>query len=142
MNLLAGYLTGVSALTLVCAAPEAIEFPLVRDGRPAARVLVAGQDDDLAAGVADLKEYVRRITDAELEIRSGAEDLPGPTLHLGATDLFASTAAARAAIRGDGFLLAVRGEDCIVTGSSVRGTTHGIMTLLGDPDSTFLHVFA
>jgi hypothetical protein len=108
-------------------------FPLVRDGRPAAGVVVAGIDDpELAAAVEDLKACVQRISGATLNVVKGDRDLPGPTLHLGETELAAKAPAARASVRGDGFVIVPIGDDLLVAGNTPQGTACGLWTILQD----------
>ncbi len=120
------------ALTAAAADTTPFDFTLVRDGTAAAPVIVAGTDPALDGALSDLKEYVHRITGADLTIHTGVADLPGPTLHIGRTAHFAATAEARAAIKGDGFVVATIGEDCIIAGNLPQGTANGITTILQD----------
>lgn len=110
----------------------AIEFPLIRDGVPVARVVAAGEEPSLQAAVEDLRAYVARISGAELNVVAGTQDLPGPTLHLGETDLFEQTEFVRTAIRLDGFCVVQRGEDLLIAGNLPQGTANGIVTVLQD----------
>ncbi|MBN1443425.1 MAG: DUF4838 domain-containing protein, partial [Planctomycetes bacterium] len=111
--------------------PE-LELPIVAAGRPVARVLVAGEDETLEAAVSDFTQYVERISSARLEVARGTADLPGPTLHVGETELYERTADAREAVRVDGFALAKSGEDLIVAGRIPQGTANGLWTILQD----------
>ncbi len=103
-----------------------IRFPLVAGGKPVASVVVAGSDEILLAAANDLRDYVRRISGAELKIVNQADDLPGPTLHLGETALFEKSAEARKSIYWDGFVMASMGEDLLIAGNM----PHGVYTLL------------
>ncbi|MBN1421735.1 MAG: DUF4838 domain-containing protein, partial [Planctomycetes bacterium] len=115
------------------APPAPFVLPLVEDGRPVAGVVVAPvKNDTLAAAVADLRAYVKRITGADLDVREGTVDLPGPTLHIGETALYPGRADPRRAIRTDGFLLAPSGEDLLLAGTIPEGTANGIWTILQD----------
>ncbi len=113
-------------------AADAPSFPVIRDGRPVVEIVVAGDNPVLEAGVKDLMQYVEQIAGAKLKVTKGAEDLPGPTLHIGETSLFERTAEARKAIKLDGFVIARFGEDAIIAGNIPQGTANGIYTVLQD----------
>jgi hypothetical protein len=113
-------------------AEDASPFPIVRDGQAVVQVVAAGDDPVLDAAVADLVDYVQRISGAKLPVTKGTEDLPGPTLHIGETAMFDRTAEARKAIKLDGFVIARVGEDAIIAGNIPAGTANGIWTVLQD----------
>jgi hypothetical protein len=111
----------------------AVDFPLVQDGRAVARVVVAGDYEPLQAAVKDLQAYVQRISGTQLDMVQGAEDLPGPTLHIGETTLYPRLSdAIDKRVKTDGFAIARVGEDLLVTGTMPQGTANGVMTLLQD----------
>lgn len=116
----------------VSASADVIRFPIVQDGRPVVKVVAGGDPKPLAAALKDLSTYVERITGAKLDVTNGTDDLPGPTLHIGETALFAGTAEARKPIKGDGFILAKVGDDLLIAGNSPAGTANGILTVLQD----------
>src|SRR5262245_433679 len=101
-----------------------ISFPLIQDGQAVAGVVVAGENKDLLAAVDDLVSYVRQITGAELKIVHGTKDLPGPTLHLGETELFPRLETTLPQIRLDGYAMASIGENLLVAGKLPQGTAN------------------
>jgi len=113
-------------------AAETVSFPLVRDGRPVVEVVAAGGHPAIDPAVADLTQYVERISGVKLKVTRGTDDLPGPTLHIGETSLFERTPEARKAIKLDGFVIARIGEDAIIAGNIPQGTANGIYTVLQD----------
>lgn len=122
----------VAAFATITRAAEPIVFPVVEDGRPVCQVVVAGDNEVLAAAVEDLVAYVRKATGADLEVHRGRADRPGPTLHLGETEHFPATEAARQAIELDGVLVQRVGEDLILAGTMPQGTANGVWTILQD----------
>lgn len=106
-----------------------VAFPVVERGQALVEV-VAEDDPAVQAAVRDLQHYVREMTGAELAIHTGQEDRSGPTLHVGATELYDDIAELREGIVVDGFAMASVGDDFIVAGNHPRGTSNGIMTLL------------
>lgn len=119
-------------LSYASAVAAEVTFPLIRDGQPVANVVVAGKDKNLGAAVGDFVTYLKKMTGADLAYERGTADLPGPTLHLGETDLFDDIAAARDKIIVDGFVMAKIGEDLIVAGNLPQGTANGLYTILQD----------
>lgn len=109
-----------------------LAFPIVESGRPVVTVVVQGEDEVVASAVKDFRHYVQQISGAELRIATEEKDLPGPTLHIGETDLFDKVQEARDPINLDGFVAARVGEDLVVTGNIPQGTSNGIMTILQD----------
>jgi hypothetical protein len=109
-----------------------IAFPLVQDGKAVASVVVAGDNEDLLAAVDDLATYIKQMTGAELKVVRGTKDLPGPTLHLGETELFPRLVDTLPQIKLDGFAMAAVGEDLLVAGKMPQGTANGIVTILQD----------
>lgn len=126
---------GWATALLACAAgahAKTIHFPLVRDATAVASVVTVGNNDTLRAAVKDLQTYVERISGAKLDIHENGHDVPGPTLHLGETALFAETAGLRARLLVDGFVIARIGEDLLIAGNLPQGTANGITTVLQD----------
>lgn len=111
--------------------PEFV-FSVARDGRATATILVAREDIYYTPALNDVRGYVERICGAKLEVVEGTRDLPGPTLHVGETEYHSRMGAVRAAIRGDGFVLALCGEDLLVAGNVPQGTANGLWTILQD----------
>jgi hypothetical protein len=82
-------------LPLVCAlsawalasAAGAAEFPLVRDGRPAATIVIAERPTTAAAfAAAELQYHIRKITGARVPIESERADPPGPRILVGPSE--------------------------------------------------------
>ncbi|MBN2476427.1 MAG: DUF4838 domain-containing protein [Pirellulales bacterium] len=112
--------------------PTREPFVLVRDGQPAATVVYAGDDAVVQAAAEDLGHYVEQISGAKLQVSRGVDDLPGPTLHLGATSLYRRLASVEDAIKLDGFAMRRVGEDLIIAGKIPQGTANGVATVLQD----------
>ncbi len=133
----AARLWGCCVLFLMAAAPALLRagemtFAIVEDGKAVVNVVAAGDDETLTAAVADLRTYVERISGAKLDVTPGTADRPGPTLHIGETDLFAQTAAARERITFDGFAVVAIGDDLLIAGNLPQGTANGVITMLQD----------
>jgi hypothetical protein len=105
-------------------------FGLVRDGKPEARILVGGEQPVVAEAVKDLVDYVEKITGARLEVTHGQIDLPGPTLHIGETNIAASIRHRNDDIRIDGFVMKRAGHDVLIAGAIPEGTANGVTTLI------------
>ena len=100
----------------MAAGPPQDAFFLVRDNRPAATVVYAGDHAALQAAVEDLAGYVQQITGAELQVSRGVDDTPGPTLHIGTTSLDSRMSTLEDGIELDGFAVKRVGEDLIIAG--------------------------
>jgi hypothetical protein len=107
-------------------------FVLVKDGRQVASVVCAEKHPSVQAAVADLVEYAERISGARLDIKQQAADTPGPTLHIGRTDLCREHEGMFDEVRVDGFVVLRVGEDMVISGKIPEGTANGITTVLQD----------
>lgn len=97
---------------------SAASLTLAERGRPAARTIVVAADAgaSLRYAASELRDYVRRLTDVELQMASTAT---GARIRLEQTDEFGS----------DGFRLRAESGDLVVRGG-VRGVLYGVYELL------------
>lgn len=103
---------------------------MVEEETPVAGILVGDDHPAVAEAVQDLVDYVERISGARLDVAHGQVDMPGPTLHLGRTNLAGSVAHLHDRIRTDGFVMKRTPHDFLIVGRIPEGTANGIMTLL------------
>lgn len=85
---------------------------------------LAAPEQELAAAVADLREYTRRLTDAELPIAAQAT---GPAIRLRVADLGPAAKGLQ-----DAYRLKVAGRDILIEGANLDGLRNGIYGLLTD----------
>jgi len=81
----------------------------------------------------ELQSFLRRMTTAELSIRTDVDRLPPKAILLGPTDYTASVLGEipdLETLGDDGFRLCVRGPHIVILGSQVRGTLYGVYELL------------
>ncbi|MCX6620532.1 MAG: DUF4838 domain-containing protein, partial [Acidobacteria bacterium] len=81
---------------------------------------------------AELRQFIRQMTGAELPIRPDNEQPPGPLILLGQNRMLERTGAAINfdSLGAEGFLLRTAGEHVIIAGGRKRGTMYGAYELL------------
>ncbi len=118
-----GTLLALSALApgRLQAAPQT--FALVKEGRPAATlVLAADASPSVKLAAEELREYVKRISGAELPLATDAEPVEGPRILLGmnrhtaAMNLEVPSGFTRE-LREEGFVIRTQGNDLVLAGN-------------------------
>lgn len=94
-------------------------------------VIPSNASASVSYAAAELKRYVRRLTDAELPIVTDEADLPPKAIILGNTRHTAGISGlCRPALGEEGFRITARPPHLLVEGSSVRGVLFGVYELL------------
>jgi hypothetical protein len=123
-------LAGSAALS---AAPAPKSVTLVRNGRSSYRIVVAADASPaVRRGAAELQQYLKQISGAELPIETDAAPLPkrailvGPSRHTQALGIILDAAR----LGTEGFLLRSVGPHLVIAGCGQRGTMYGCSELL------------
>lgn len=112
-----------AALVLGGARVEAADFTLVRDGKPAATIVIAEnalESNRFAAE--ELQTYVRRMSGAELPLATDNTALAGPKILIGRSRLTDALkmkipAGFTRALKEEGFIIQTAGDDLVLAGN-------------------------
>ena len=95
---------------------------IVRDGKPAAAIVVpADADDYVAKAAAWLQEYVEKATGATLTVAPEGRQPRGTVVAIGPTKLAADAGVSAEGLRWDGCRLAVKGRTLFLIGRDTQG---------------------
>ena len=124
----------------VCALAARNNFVLVQDGRPAATIVIAAKPSENArAAAAELQQYVRRISGAELPIVHDDQDASGPLILVGTNRFSAALSGLEIPtgrtprLREEGFVIVSRGDRLVLAGNDPEpyfGTRYAVAEFL------------
>lgn len=121
-------------VVLSCAGICNGDVSVVRDGAPAAAIVIGGEaSGQVQAAAATLAQYVCEASGARLPIvRDDAlpADRPPALIHIGANRLPVTQNVLPADLDADGFVILAKGQDIVVAGPSDDGTEFGVYEFL------------
>ncbi len=131
-------LCGLILVLALCAAP-AHALVLVRDGKPLATIVIAADaGEKVKTAAADLQQYLKKMSGAEIPLRTDADQLTGPLVLVGASKLtqplpVSIPSGVTTTRREEGFVIWCRGDRLVLAGNNdgpYHGTEYAVYELL------------
>jgi hypothetical protein len=124
----------IALLGIVSATAKAVDVVIVRDGQPAARIVVGqAASQQVKDAASTLVAYLREASGATLDIvadNSLGGDPQGPLIHVGPNRLPLTQDLLPKGIDEDGFVILAQGRDVVILGPSDYGTEFGVYEFL------------
>jgi hypothetical protein len=106
------------------------EFVLVRDGRPAATIVVAAQAGEAATfGAQELQYHVRKITGAALPIQPDNEKIEGPSILVGHSAIASQLGLEESQFKDQEYLIRFSGNTLVLLGKG-ESTSYAVHDFL------------
>lgn len=104
---------------------------IVKDGRSFVTIVVgSGASKRVKFAAEELREYLKKISGADIPIRTDKEKISGAMIHIGANSYVKSSGMSTDQLKPDGFTIKTNGEDLVLLGSDDNGTQFAVYYFL------------